>query len=146
MEKPQVCDVEKLRTQDKPKAHSPLRGAIGKQIGRFGNHVPLPDIAGLEEIEQAFRNRCEDAAMVQKVGDRMIATLHFHPKPVDVYEAADFVLDAEAAAVVARNGRTWKDGYKCEICKDTAWISSDVNGYSVAQRCKCTPLAQDGGE
>lgn len=144
MEKPQFCDLDRLAKQSEPRQpRTLLRSAIDKQIARFVNHVPLPNQDGISEIRQAFNSRCDDAEMVQKVGDRLMETAHYYPKPADVHEAADAVQETAAVLALAQNGRTWKDGYRCEICKDTAWISRDVNGYSVAERCRCSPLAKE---
>lgn len=72
--------------------------AAMRQIERFAEFAQFPATdAGIAELIQAFREECRDEQHAREIGDRLMRTMRFCPKPVDVYEAAAFLIEAKAS-------------------------------------------------
>src|SRR5579862_5100335 len=103
------------------------------QVGRFDNYPGFPSEAqvyALEELIKAFQSAAEIAGSARLVGDRLIRTMKFAPRPADVYEAAQAIEES------LRQPKEFDPTVKCELCQDTRFVrAEDINGYSVVKRC-----------
>jgi hypothetical protein len=77
----------------------PIPEAVAmRQIHRFAEFPQFPETeTGLAELVKAFVARSRHEAHAAEIGDRLMATMRFCPKPADVYDAADFLREAQLA-------------------------------------------------
>lgn len=77
----------------------PIPEAVAmRQIQRFSEFPQFPETdTGLAELVKAFLDACRDEKHAEAIGDRLMQTMRFCPKPADVYEAANFLREASAS-------------------------------------------------
>lgn len=114
----------------------PVSQAVANaQVRRFEkNYSQFPDGAGQIALARAFREACFDNEHAIKVGDYLERTLHFAPKPADIY-------DAVTALRLSDEGRVpeWKGfGCRCETCQDMGWQMTEQG----ATRCTACSRAK----